>query len=179
MDEYVGLAGDHPQSFRTYQREHFLSKVHVKEFHEIRGEAPDIEAECRRLSGLLAAKPIDLVCLGIGENGHLAFNDPPAIFDDPEWVRVIALDPTSRQQQVNDGCFPTIDDVPAHAITLTLKVFQNAAKLSGVVPGPRKADAVAATVEGPISDTCPATLMRNHPDARLFLDQDSAALLGA
>jgi glucosamine-6-phosphate deaminase len=178
MDEYVGLPADHPQSFRAYQQKHFLSKVRVKKFHEIRGEAPDVEAECRRLSDLLAEKSIDLVCLGIGENGHLAFNDPPAIFDDPEWVRLIALDPTSRQQQVNDGCFPSIEEVPSLAITLTLRVFKEAAKLSGVVPGPRKAKAVAATVEGPVSPDCPATLMRNHPDARLFVDRDAAGLIG-
>ncbi len=177
MDEYVGLPADHPQSFREYQREHFTSKVTVKEFHAILGEATDLDAECRRLTDLLTQRPIDLVCLGIGENGHLAFNDPPADFDDLEWVKVVALDATCRQQQVNDGCFPSISEVPKHAITLTLKVFQNAAKLSGVVPGPTKTHAAAATIDGPISEDCPATLMRSHPDARLFLDQDSASSL--
>lgn len=177
MDEYVGISANHPQSFRRYQARHLLSKVPVKTFHGIRGEAPDIQSECRRLTDLLTEKPIDLICLGIGENGHLAFNDPPAPFDDPEWVKVVELDAACRQQQVNDGCFPSVADVPTHAITLTLKVFQHAAKLSGVVPGPRKARAVAATLKGPITQDCPATLMRNHPDARLFLDGESAALI--
>jgi glucosamine-6-phosphate deaminase len=177
MDEYVGLDASHPQSFRSYQREHFLSKVDVKTFHPIRGEDSDPESECKRLSDLLTATPIDLVCLGIGENGHLAFNDPPADFNDPKSVKVVELDSVCRQQQVNDGCFASFDEVPRHAITLTLKVFQSAAKLSGVVPGPTKTHAVAATIDGPISKDCPATLMRNHPDARLFLDRDSAALL--
>ena len=178
MDEYVGLASDHPQSFRAYQREHFVSKVSLKAFHEIRGEAIDPEKECQRLSDLLAEKPIDLVCCGIGENGHLAFNDPPvADFDDPKLVKVVAMDEVCRQQQVNDGCFPSIDAVPTHAITLTLKVFADAAKLSCVVPASTKAQAVAVTLNGPISTACPATLMRKHPDARLLLEPDSAALL--
>lgn len=176
MDEYVGLPADHPQSFRMYQEIHLLSKVEPKAFHGIRGEAVDVKEECARLTALLTDGPIDLVCLGIGENGHLAFNDPPAPFDDPEWVKVVELDAMCRQQQVNDGCFPTVDDVPRHAITLTLRPFKEAVKLSGVVPGPTKADAVAATLNGPIGEDCPATIMRTHPDARLFLDADSAHL---
>jgi len=177
MDEYVGLPADHPQTFRRYQEIHLLSKVRPKAFHGIRGEVSDVVGECRRLSALLTEAPIDLVCLGIGENGHLAFNDPPAPFDDPEWVKIVELDAMCRRQQVNDGCFPTVGDVPAHAITLTLRVFKEAAKLSGVVPGPRKADAVAATLLGPIGADCPATLMRTHPNARLFLDSDAARLI--
>ncbi len=178
MDEYIGLAADHPQSFRAYQFEHFVSKVPLKAFHQIRGEAADPEKECRRLSDLLTERPIDLVCCGIGENGHLAFNDPPvADFEDPKWVKIVELDDICRQQQVNDGCFPSISAVPTNAITLTLRVFVSAAKLSCVVPATTKAKAVAATINGPISTACPATLMRRHPDARLFLDSDAAALL--
>jgi glucosamine-6-phosphate deaminase len=177
MDEYVGLAVDHPQTFRRYQYDHLLAHIEPKAFHAIRGEAPDIEAECQRLSDLLDARPVDLVCLGIGENGHLAFNDPPAAFDERAWVKVVTLDPVCRQQQVNDGCFPTVADVPTQAITLSLRVFQSASALSGVVPAPSKASAVAATVHGPIAESCPATLMRTHPDARLFLDPDSASRL--
>lgn len=177
MDEYIGLAADHPQTFRRYQHDHLLAHVEPKAFHAIRGEADNIEAECERLSDLLAERPIDLVCLGIGENGHLAFNDPPADFDEREWVKVVTLDPVCRQQQVNDGCFPTVDDVPTLAITLSLRVFQSARVLSGVVPALSKAGAVRATVQGPITESCPATLMRTHPDARLFLDPDSASLL--
>ncbi len=177
MDEYIGLPADHPQNFRTYQREHLLADTIPKAFHEIHGEAADIDAECRRLSALLAAAPIDLVCLGIGENGHLAFNDPPADFDDQEWVKVVTLDAACRQQQVNDGCFPSVPDVPTHAITLSLRVFREAGILSGVVPALSKAEAVRATIQGPVTGSCPATLMRHHPDSTLFLDTNSASLL--
>ncbi|EDY85083.1 Glucosamine-6-phosphate isomerase/6-phosphogluconolactonase superfamily [Verrucomicrobiia bacterium DG1235] len=178
MDEYVGLRSAHPQSFRKYQKEHFLSHVSVKTFHEIHGEAMDTKVECRRLNALLAEKPIDLVCLGIGENGHLAFNDPPiADFDDPKWAKVVKLDDTCRQQQVNDGCFAALEEVPTHAITLTLKVFKDAACLSGVIPAKTKAAAVAAAVEGEIGTHCPATLCRLHSNARLFLDPNSASEL--
>lgn len=179
MDEYIGLPADHPQSFRHYQQIHFAGQVALKQFHPILGEAPDPAAECRRLNSLLGQAPIDLVCLGIGENGHLAFNDPPvADFDDPVYTKIVELDAVCRQQQVNDGCFPALEDVPATAITLTLKVFREARHLSGVVPAKTKAQAVRDTLQGPISTACPATLMRRHPSARLFLDPDSASLLG-
>jgi glucosamine-6-phosphate deaminase len=161
-----------------YQENHFVSKVPLKAFHPIEGEAADVEGACERYTRLLAAQPIDLVCLGIGENGHLAFNDPPvADFADPAWVKVVELDDICRQQQVNDGCFPRLDAVPRHAITLTLRVFAEATHLSGVVPAKTKAAAVAAALEGPISTACPATLMRRHRSARLFLEPASAALL--
>ncbi|MCH6258708.1 glucosamine-6-phosphate deaminase [Puniceicoccaceae bacterium K14] len=176
MDEYVGLSANHPQSFRTYQFKHFVNKVQLKDFHPIKGEASDPEKECIRISTLLSEAPIDLVCAGIGENGHLAFNDPPvADFDDPKWAKIVELDRKCRQQQVNDGCFATIEEVPKQAITLTLKVFSQANKLICVVPGRTKAEAVKATLYGPISTACPATLTREHPNARLFLDPDSAA----
>ena len=178
MDEYIGLAADHPQSFRKYQMEHFVGKVGLKAFHPIRGEAEDPRAECDRLHALLAEKPIDLVCLGIGENGHLAFNDPPvADFEDPVYAKIVELDDICRQQQVNDGCFPDFDSVPARAITLTLRVFREARHLSGVVPAPTKAEAVKATLFGGIGTACPATLMRQHPSARLHLEPESASLL--
>lgn len=178
MDEYVGLTADHPQSFRKYQTDHFAGKLKLKAFHPILGEAPDPAGECRRLHALLESGPIDLVCLGIGENGHLAFNDPPvADFNDPVYAKIVELDPVCRQQQVNDGCFPALEDVPLCAITLTLRVFREARHLSGVIPARTKAAAVKATLEGPIGTACPATLMRQHPSARLFLDPDSASLL--
>lgn len=175
MDEYVGLAADHPQSFRAYQSERFVSKVGLKAFHEVRAESASPEKECQRLSSLLEEAAIDLVCAGIGENGHLAFNDPAvADFQDPEWVKVVELDEACRQQQVNDGCFPRIEEVPRRAITLTLRVFANARKISCVVPAETKSRAVAATLYGTVDTRCPATLMRNHRDARMFLDQDSS-----
>ena len=177
MDDYVGFAADHPQSFRRYLRAHLLDHVAVGAFHPLPAERPPAVA-CAAYAALLAAAPIDLICLGIGENGHLAFNDPPvADFDDPARVKVVALDEACRRQQVNDGCFPTLPDVPTHALTLTLPVFRDARRLSVHVPGPRKAAAVRATLRDPRSTACPATLLRDHPDATLYVDEAAAAEL--
>jgi glucosamine-6-phosphate deaminase len=152
--------------------------VKPAEFNPIGGDAPDAAAECRRYSALLDAAPIDLICLGIGENGHIAFNDPPvANFDDPVSAKIVELDHTCRQQQVNDGCFPQLDAVPKHAISLTIPVFRRAKNLSVVVPGPRKAAAVRATLRDPITTACPATILREHPSATLFIDKASASQL--
>jgi glucosamine-6-phosphate deaminase len=178
MDEYLGLPADHPATFRRYQREHVLSRVQPYAFEGIRGEAPDAAAECRRYADALSAEPIDVVCLGIGENGHLAFNDPPvADFEDPALVKIVELEELCRQQQVNDGCFPTLADVPRAALTLTIPALMSGKALFCVVPGPRKAAAVQATLTGPIDTSCPASVLRQHPCARLYLDTDSAALL--
>ncbi len=178
MDDYVGLAGTHPQSFRSYLREHLLQHVNMGRFHPVPAEDPDPAAVCAAYTALLAAQPIDFICLGIGENGHIAFNDPPvADFDDPHLIKVVELDHACRQQQVNDGCFPTLADVPRHAFTLTVSVFRRARCLSLHVPGPRKAAAVQATVEGPITPACPASILRLHPDATLHLDPAAAGLL--
>ena len=178
MDDYVGLPGTHPQSFRTYLRTHFLSQVKVRQFHPLPAEEPDAAAVAARYSALLAEKPIDFIGMGIGENGHIAFNDPPvADFEDPQLVKVVELDHACRQQQVNDGCFPTLADVPKHAFTLTVSVFRRAARLGIHVPGPRKADAVKATIEGPIVTACPASILRLHPAATLYVDVAAAQLL--
>lgn len=178
MDDYVGLAPDHAQSFSRYLQEHFFHRVTVAAFHPIRGDAPDPAAEAARYGGLLTAAPIDLIGLGIGENGHIAFNDPPvADFADPVAVKVVEMDRVCRQQQVNDGCFPTIDAVPRQAITITLPVFARAGMLSCHVPTVRKAVAVRATLTGPIGAVCPATLLRRHPCAALHLDPAAASLL--
>jgi len=177
MDDYVGFAADHPQSFRRYLRAHLLDHVAVGAFHPLPAERPPAVAGAA-YAALLAAAPIDLICLGIGENGHLAFNDPPvADFDDPALVKGVALDEACRRQQVNDGCFPTLADVPTHALTLTLPVFRDARRLSVHVPGPRKAAAVRATLRDPRSTACPATLLRDHPDATLYVDEAAAAEL--
>jgi len=177
MDDYVGFAADHPQSFRRYLRAHLLDHVAVGAFHPLSAERPPAVA-CAAYAALLAAAPIDLICLGIGENGHLAFNDPPvADFDDPALVKVVALDEACRRQQVNDGCFPALPDVPTQALTLTLPVFRDAHRLSVHVPGPRKAAAVRATLRDPRSTACPATLLRDHPDATLYVDEAAAAEL--
>ena len=179
MDDYVGLPGTHPQSFRHYLRTHFLAHVQVKQFHPVPAEEPDSAAVCARYSALLSEKPIDLICMGIGENGHIAFNDPPVVeFEDPQLIKVVELDHACRTQQVNDGCFPNFDAVPKHAFTLTVSVFRRATRLSIHVPGPRKADAVKATVEGPIVTACPASILRLHPAATLYIDVAAAKLLG-
>ena len=131
-------------------------------------------------TALLAEKPIDLICLGIGENGHIAFNDPPvADFEDPHLIKIVELDHACRQQQVNDGCFPNLDAVPRHAFSLTVSIFRRARRLSIHVPGPRKAAAVQATIEGPITTACPASILRLHPEATPYVDRASAQLLRA
>jgi len=179
MDEYVGFTGERPESFRHYLREHLLSRLPAApRFEPIHAEAADLAEECRRYTALLDARPLDLTCLGIGENGHLAFNDPPvADFQDPERIKVVELDKACRIQQVNDGCYPDLAAVPTHALSLTIPTLMSARHLSCVVPGPRKAPAVRATLLDPISTACPGTILRTHPSAILYLDADSASLL--
>lgn len=180
MDEYVGLPATHPASFRHYLREHLLRHVTVAAFHPLAGEAADHAAEVRRYAALLAEAPIDLVCLGIGENGHLAFNDPPvADFSDPAVVKVVTLDEACRRQQVHDLCFATPDLVPREALTLTIPALLSARRVVGTVPGPRKAAAVQAALTGPVSTACPASILRTHRSATLHLDRAAAAGLAA
>jgi glucosamine-6-phosphate deaminase len=179
MDDYVGFTASREESFRHYLHTHLLQQLPTRpRFHEIRAETPVLAKECARYTALLTAKPIDLVCLGIGENGHLAFNDPPvADFDDPHCIKVVELDDACRIQQVNDGCFPNFDAVPTHALTLTIPALFSARHVSACVPGPRKAEAVRATLLDPISTACPASILRTHPCATLHLDTASASLL--
>ena len=177
MDEYVGLPALSPENFRSYLRDHFLAHVATGPRHLIEGEAADPVAEAARYAGLIAGAPIDIIAMGIGENGHVAFNDPPvADFADPVLVKVVELDEVCRQQQVNDDCFPALAEVPRSAITITVPVFMSAARLCAVVPGSRKAAAVRAALLGPIGPGCPATIMRQHSQAELFLEPESAAL---
>ena len=179
MDEYAGLPASHPASFRNYLRGHLLAHIAPRAVQLIRAEA-DSSDEAARYAALLAERPLDLVCLGIGENGHLAFNDPPvADFADPALVKLVALDDACRQQQVNDGCFPALDAVPTHALTLTIPALLSARAISCVVPGGRKAKAVRAALLGPIATSCPASALRTHPRAVLHLDDAAAALLPA
>jgi glucosamine-6-phosphate deaminase len=154
-------------------REHLFYRVQPGQVHLIDGLAsPD--AECRRYAALLAAAPIDLVCLGIGENGHLAFNDPPlARFDDPDLVRAVEIATASRQQQVHDGTFGSLDEVPRRAITLTIPALVSAAHMFCVVPGRLKRAAVSCTLRGPITADCPASILRRHQDATLYLDVEA------
>lgn len=178
MDEYLGVNASHPAAFRHYQETHVLNRVKPAAFEGILGEAADPEAECRRYESLLREKPIDVVCLGIGENGHLAFNDPPvADFEDPRWVKIVELDEACRQQQVNDGCFPNRDTVPKRALTLTVPALFAGEAIFCIVPGSRKAEAARGTLRDPISTACPGTILRRHSNATLYLDADSASLL--
>ena len=178
MDEYVGLRDDHPASFRRYLRERLTSRVRMQAFHEIDGNAPDPDRTARAYAETMRASNPQLCLLGIGENGHLAFNDPPvADFNDPLDAKVVELDAMCRQQQLAEGWFPSIDDVPASAITLTIPALMRVPKLIASVPGPRKAAIVRRTIQDPISTACPATILRTHPDVTLYLDPDSASEL--
>lgn len=176
MDEYVGLSREAEQSFGHYLYEHVFSLLPFKSVSYLRGDAPDAQAECARYSELLRSHPVDVVLLGIGENGHIAFNDPwVADFDDPALVKVVPLDPVCRLQQVHDGCFATLDEVPERALTLTIPALAHAGHLVCTVPAATKREAVTKTVTGPIGSDVPATVMRRHADATLFCDPDSAA----
>ncbi len=178
MDEFVGMPSFHQASFRKYQIEHVLTRIRPAAFHGLRGEDQDPFAECRRYSFLLSEAPIDLACMGIGENAHITFSDSPdANFEDPRAVRVVQLDDRSRRQQVNNGCFPDFASVPAQAITLTYPILMAAKAVLGIVLGAHKAQAVKATLNDPVSSSCPATILRSHPNAVLYLDNGSAALL--
>ena len=178
LDEYLGMDDRAPQSFRRFLIDRLVGKVGMKEFHGLRGEADDGATESDRYAQLLLANPPDFAVLGIGENGHLAFIDPPFCdFKDPASVKVVELDDVCRAQQVNDGAFATIDDVPRHALSLTIPTVMARPRLFAIVPGPAKRKAIKSTVEGPIETTCPASILRGHPDAHLFIDKDSASLL--
>jgi glucosamine-6-phosphate deaminase len=178
MDEYLGLATGDLASFSHYLNSHLFSLVQMGSIHFIDpgGETP--EQACKRYGQLLQEFPPDIVCLGIGENGHLAFNDPHvANFTDPAWVKVVELDQESRSQQVHDGCFPSLNLVPTHAITLTIPALFAGRFIFCVVPGSRKAKAVYDTLCGPISTDCPASILRRHPQAALYLDNLSSILV--
>jgi glucosamine-6-phosphate deaminase len=180
MDEYVGLSPEHPASFQRYMRERVASKLPVEAFHYLQGDTADAEAEARRYEELLRAHPLDLCCCGIGENGHLAFNDPPvADFDDPRDVKIVKLEPASRNQQVGEGHFASIDEVPTEAITVTIPALLRARRVLVIVPEARKAEPVRHTLRDPISTACPATILRRQPHATLYLDYESSALLDA
>jgi glucosamine-6-phosphate deaminase len=181
MDEYLGLTADHPVSFRRYLQEHLfrLVGIRLEQLRLIPGEQVERPLQtCLAYEDRLLAEPVDLVCAGIGENGHLAFNDPPvADFLDPVAVKVVRLDSACRAQQLHDGCFERIEDVPTHAYTMTVPALLRAPIVSVVVPGARKANAVLGTLRGPISEACPASALRRHPGARLYLDRESARLV--
>ena len=178
MDEYIGLSPDAPQGFGNFLREHIFGLAPFASVSYIDSATTDPQAECDRYSKLLRENPVDIVVMGIGENGHIAFNDPPvADFNDPALVKIVELDPVCRQQQVNDGCFAALEQVPTHALTLTVPALMAAKYHFCIVPAPTKAKAVAATVNGPVGEACPATCLRSREGAVLYLEPDSAALL--
>jgi len=181
MDEYLGLDADHPASFRRYLQEHLFRLVGLgpDRLRLIPGEQIERPLQtCLAYEDLLRANPTDIVCAGIGENGHLAFNDPPeADFNDPLDVKIVQLDSVTRQQQVAEGWFKRLEDVPTSAITLTVPALLRVQKIIASVPGSRKAEIIRRVVEEPISTNCPATILRTHPDATVFLDAESAAQL--
>ena len=178
MDEYIGLDKNAPQGFGNFLHSHIFGIASFKSVNYIRIDAPDAEEECGRYEKLLSENPTDIVVLGIGENGHIAFNDPPfADFDDERLVKTVKLDEVCRNQQVNDGCFAKIEDVPTHALTLTVPALMSGKELYCIVPAKTKANAVDRTVNGDITEDCPASVLRTHPHATLYLDPDSASLL--
>lgn len=178
MDEYIGLEPEHEQSFGRYLKDHLLDHVPLGTMNYIRGNAASPEQECVRYENLLRANPIDIVLMGIGENTHIAFNEPHiANFNDPYYVKIVDLDDTSRMQQVHDGCFATFDQVPSRAITLTVPALYSARSIFCMVPGSWKADAVYATLHHPINSDTPASILRQHRSAELFIDEASAEKL--
>ncbi|MDR6553073.1 glucosamine-6-phosphate deaminase [Paenibacillus qinlingensis] len=173
MDEYIGLSEEAPQRFGRFLTDRLFHLVNPGTVHLI-NSSNEAEDECRRYSALLEEAPIDVVCLGIGENGHIAFNDPPvADFADPLWIKRVELDDICLQQQVNDGCFDRIAEVPTHALTLTIPALMSGAHLFCSVPGVTKHQAVQRTLSGSISTECPSTILRRHPDCTMYLDLDS------
>jgi glucosamine-6-phosphate deaminase len=178
MDEYIGLDKNNPERFGNFLKERIFGKVPFHEVHYLDGSANDPKAECQRYTDLLNRYPADIVCMGIGENAHVAFNDPHvADFNDPLMVKVVELDEDSRQQQVHDDCFEKIDDVPTSAITLTVPSLMRAPFVYCFVPGSNKALAVYHTLHDKITEDYPSTILRKHPHAILYLDKNSAEKL--
>ena len=175
MDEYIGLPTDAPQGFGNFLYDHIFSKAPFKSVHYIRDCGTTADEICNAYKEVLKKYPPDVVFMGIGENAHIAFNDPAfAKFDDPEPVKVVELDDICRNQQVNDGCFAKFDDVPTHAITLTIPTLMSAKRLFCMVPRATKAEAVRRVYEGEIEEACPASIMRTHANATMYCDTDSA-----
>ena len=179
LDDYKGMPEDHPASFRRYLRERILDEVKPGAVYFLEGDAKDVDRELERYEELLRSHPIDVACIGIGENGHIAFNDPHvADFEDRYWVKIVELDEDCRRQQYGEGWFESLDDVPRSALTLTIPAILGSKTISCAVPDSRKANAVYNTLYGPISTDCPASILRTHSDATLFLDGFSSSKLG-
>jgi glucosamine-6-phosphate deaminase len=180
LDEYIDLPDTHPASFRRYLRERFLARIStIGAFHFIDGNSGDLSAELTRMDDLIAANPPDVAFAGIGENSHLAFNDPPAQFEDKKGFKIVSLDLGCRTQQHGEGWFPTLKDVPHRAITMTVPQIMDCGQLIISVSGDRKAEAVHKSLEGPISPNCPASVLQRHPACTLFIDDNAAKKLAS
>lgn len=178
MDEYLGMPMTHTASFRKYLKERVFDRVHPAGAHYLEGDALEPLKAMRAYTAALQSAPIDLCCLGIGENGHIAFNDPDvAEFADPEVIKIVKLDEKCRRQQVGEGHFPNLDAVPMYAITLTIPTLCKVGRMIAVVPERRKAEAVKGSLEGPVTPACPGSYLRQQPHAVLYLDADSSSLL--
>ncbi|OOQ59901.1 glucosamine-6-phosphate deaminase [Mucilaginibacter pedocola] len=178
MDEYLGLSEGAPQLFSSFLKESIFDKVPFKSVNCINGSSADALDECERYAALLKTNPADIVCMGIGENTHIAFNDPHvANFKDSQLVKIVELDTACRRQQVNDGCFATLADVPQYALTLTVPALIAAPYIFCMVPGKNKARAIAHTLSTPVTELYPSTILRQHPNAVLFTDADSFSLM--
>ena len=175
MDEYLGMSDQHPASFVRFLREKLVDVVHPAAFYPLPGNTKDVKTELKRYTDLMREYPPDVCILGIGENGHLAFNDPPADFNTKELIHVVDLDLACRTQQVNEDHFPTLEDVPKQALSLTVPALLAAKHLLAIVPESRKAAAIKAALKGPVTPNCPASILRTQPHATLYLDRESAA----
>jgi glucosamine-6-phosphate deaminase len=178
LDEYIGVPLVHPASFRRYLKERFVDKIgNLKAFHYIAGDVEDVDAEIERLSSVIASKHIDVAFVGVGENGHLAFNDPPADFATEKPYSIVNLDDACRKQQLGEGWFPSFDDVPKQAISMGVRQIMKSAHIINTIGDTRKAAAVQGALTGPVTNMCPASILQTHPSCYWFLDVDSAALL--
>ena len=178
LDEYIGISPDHPASFRRYLTERFVNRVGpLKEVNFIEGESDDPETECRRAGSLIQGYTVDVALVGIGENGHLAFNDPPADFEILDPFLVVELDDACRRQQLGEGWFQTLEDVPRQAISMSIQQIMKSTSIIASVPDARKAEAVKKALEGNVTPDCPSSILQEHPDCTLYLDRASSALL--
>lgn len=178
LDEYIALPADHPASFRRFLKERFVDKVPpLKAVHFVNGDAEDPQQECRRLADIIKQHPIDVALLGIGENGHLAFNDPPADFQTEHPYIIVELDEKCRKQQLGEGWFKTLEQVPRRAISMSIRQIMKSACLIVSVPENRKAEAVKCTLEGPVTPECPASILQQHTNCKVFMDEQAASQL--
>jgi glucosamine-6-phosphate deaminase len=179
MDEYLGMTDQHPASFSRFIREKLVNHIKPAAFYPLRGDTPNANVELTRYADLIQKYPPDLSVLGVGENGHLAFNDPPADFNTTKVIHTVSLDLACRKQQVGEGHFKTLDDVPKQALSLTVPALLAPKHVLAIVPEKRKAEAVRASLKGPVTPQCPASILRTRPNVTMYLDRESASLLGA